>query len=230
MFRATIMSVGWISAAILLAQTGGSTYQPAVPVASTFNSYGGYGGYGGYYGGGTVQGSALQGMASVISAQGDYNLSTSAAAINVAEARRLEIQNRQLWTNTYFEMRAAQRAAVAAERGPPPTPEQLVRLASESAPRPLGSHEFDPVSGDVAWPELLQDSQLAPMRLDIDKLLAKRAQYGLLGISDQNQAGQAIEVIDQWLQAQVKDVQAQQYVTCKGFLKSLMFNLTGTQL
>lgn len=224
MFRTTLFSSLLASAAVAVGQTAVQVYHPAVPAPSNYSAYGGY------YGGTTAAASAMQGMASVISAHGDYNLSTSAAAINMAQARRQEIQNRQLWTNTYFEMRAAQRAAVSAARGPPPTQEQLVRLASESAPRPLGSHELDPVSGDVAWPELLLDGQLSPMRLDIEAFLAKRAQFGRLGIADQNQAGQAIEAIDGWLKAQVKNVQPQQYVTSKGFLTSLMFNLTGTQL
>ena len=93
---------------IALAQTGspGSggyspPYQPAVPAPSTSNQYGGWGGYSG---GGTVAGSAMNGMASVISAKGNYNLSTSAAAINMTQAQKNSIQNRNLATNTYFQM------------------------------------------------------------------------------------------------------------------------------
>lgn len=226
MFRATIMSVGWISAAILLAQTGGSNYQPAVPVASTFNNYGGYGGY---YGGGTVQGSAMQGMASVISARGNANLSNSAAAINMTQAQRNNIYNQQLWTNTYFDMRATNRAATKAERSPPPTKEQLVRLASEGAPTPLGSHQVDPVTGEVDWPDLLQDEQFAQQRTTVEQLLGKRAQYGRLGITDSQQAGEAIESMSGKLKEQVRNVPPQQYTASSSFLKSLMYNLTRSQ-
>ena len=94
---------------IALAQTGspGSggyspPYQPAVPAPSTSNQYGGWGGY---WGGGTVAGSAMNGMASVISAKGNYNLSTSAAAINMTQAQKNSIENENLATNTYFQMR-----------------------------------------------------------------------------------------------------------------------------
>src|SRR5262245_25745017 len=89
----------------------------AVPVPSAIAPYGGYGG------GTTAAGSASTGMANVISAQGDYNLSTSEAAINMTQAQSAEIQNRQEYTNTYFEMRATNKAARAAEEGPPPTAE-----------------------------------------------------------------------------------------------------------
>jgi hypothetical protein len=172
----------------------------------------------------------MQGLASVISAQGDYNLSTSAAAINMTQAQRQDIQNRQQWTNTYFEMRAANRAATAAERGPPPSQEQLARIAAAGVPKPLPSHEMDPVSGRVTWPTLLADELFAQQRADLERLLAKRAQYGNLGIADQNQAGAAIEGMSAKLQAQIRNVPGQQYVASKEFLKSLMYHMTKTLL
>ncbi len=93
-------------------------YQPAVPAPTTINAGGGWGGY---TGASTAAGSAMNGMASVISAKGDYNLSTSAAAINMTQAQKQEIQNRQQWTNTYFDMRSTNRAAArpSARPGPP---------------------------------------------------------------------------------------------------------------
>jgi len=71
-------------------------------------------------GGGSAAGSAMNGMASVISAAGDYNLATSAAAVNMTQAQKQDIQNRQQWTNAYFEMRETNRRARAAERGATP--------------------------------------------------------------------------------------------------------------
>ena len=133
-------------------------YQPAVPSSNTVNNYGGWGGYyGGGGGGNTVAGSAMNGMASVISAKGDYNLSTSAAAVNMTQAQKNEIQNRQMATDAYFSMRATNRQAVAAERGPSPTMEQLVKIARQGVPKPLNTSQLDPVSGKIAWPGPLQD-------------------------------------------------------------------------
>ena len=129
-------------------------YQPAVPAATTVNTYGGYPGYSG---GGTAAGNAMNGMASVISAKGDYNLSTSAAAINMTQAQKNEIQNRQLYTNTYFEMRATNKAAREKEAGPPPTMEQIARMARQGVPKPLNPTQVDPVTGQINWPSALQD-------------------------------------------------------------------------
>src|SRR5262245_30696968 len=96
-----LLAVGVISSVIIA--------RALVPVA------GGYGGYGGYYGGGwgyntagagsTPAGSYLTGMGNAIRAQGEYNVNTSQAAINLEDAAKKDIENRQLWTNTYFEMR-----------------------------------------------------------------------------------------------------------------------------
>ena len=105
----------------LLAQTnsyhdqrsGSQPYTPAVP-AATVQNYGGWGGGG--YGGTTAAGSAMQGMASCVQAAGNYNLSTSAAAINMTVAERNQIQNSLEFTNTYFEKQRANRAAQAAQR------------------------------------------------------------------------------------------------------------------
>lgn len=228
MFRSMCLIALGAASSLVWGQ-GTSSYQPAVPRASTFNNFG-YGGYGGFYGGGTVAGSAMQGMASVISAQGNYNLATSAAAVNMTQAQRNNIQNRQLWANTYFEMRSAQRAAVTAERGPPPSREQLARLASEGAPRPVSTHEVDPVSGQIQWPGLLQGAAFAEQRAGIEALSAKRAQYGRLGISDQNQMGSEIESMSAQLREQIRNVPPQQYVEASSFLRSLMFSMTRTQL
>ena len=145
----------WGKAAIVARRQ--SPYQPAVPQGNTVVAGGGWGGYGGNYGGSTAAGSAMNGMASVISAKGDYNLSTSAAAINMTQAQKNEIKNRQQWTNTYFDMRATNRAARAAEAGPKPTMEQLVRIARQGAPAPITPSQVDPMTGKIDWPGPLQD-------------------------------------------------------------------------
>ncbi|MCH8858930.1 MAG: hypothetical protein IID54_05035, partial [Proteobacteria bacterium] len=120
---------------------------------------GGYGGggygYGGWgNGGGTVAGNYLTGLGRAIRAQGQYNLDTSAATINLEEARTRQIDNRKLWTNTYFEMRKVNQASRDAERRPRGTPETRVRLAQEAAPNRFSPGELDPVTGVVIDYEL----------------------------------------------------------------------------
>ncbi len=83
-----ILSNSMVMGSMMLAQiaagqsgsTGGGSqpYQPAVPTGTTTN-VNGY--YPGSYGGGTAAGSAMNGMANATGAMGNYNLSTSAAAV-----------------------------------------------------------------------------------------------------------------------------------------------------
>ena len=124
-FWRIVMNRSWILLlvaafpAMLLAQNysqepPAAPYQPAVPPPSNINSYGGY--YSS--GGGTAAGSAMNGMSNVISAKGNYNLSTSAAAINMTQAEKNSLQNAQLRTDTYFQMRTTNTAARKAEAGP----------------------------------------------------------------------------------------------------------------
>jgi hypothetical protein len=202
-------------------------YQPAVPAASTINAYGGVP----YYGGAsTAAGSAMNGMASVISAKGDYNLSTSAAAVNMTEAERNEIQNRQLYTNTYFEMRATNQAARAAERGPNPTMEELVRIAHEGVPTSLSAKEFDAVAGKLLWPSALQQPSFASQCSEVDQLFIKFATYGGLPYSDQLQVRKTIDNMAGALKAQIRQIPPMDYVACRNFLRSVLYDVTKTVL
>ncbi len=224
-----------LCAAISLAQTGAVPDRPTqlpartpVPVGVGVGGY--YGGWPGYSGGGTAAGQAMNGMASVISAAGSYNQATSEAAINMTQAQRAAIQNSQLYANTYFEMRAANRAARAAEKGPRPTMEQLVRIAQQGAPRPLPTGALDPVSGGVAWPELLKTADYDPQRTALDDLFARRAELGGLGFSDQTKARQAVDGMFATLKGQIRSVPSDQYVASRSFLNSLAYAAAKTDL
>jgi hypothetical protein len=228
-----------LAAAIALAQTGTAPDRPtqlpaqrpggrSVPVAVPVGGvpYGGWG----YTGGGTAAGNAMNGMASVISSAGSYNQATSEAAINMTQAQRAAIQNDQLYANTYFELRATNRAARAAERGPRPTMEQLVRIAQQGAPRPLPPGAVDPVSGGVAWPELLKTADYNPQRTELNELFAKRAELGGLGFSDQTKARQAVDGMFATLKEQIRSVPSGDYAASRSFLDSLVYVVAKTDL
>jgi hypothetical protein len=208
---------------------GGSAYRPAVP-APTTNVYNGGGGWG--YSGTptTAAGSALSGMSQVISAAGQYNLSTSAAAVNMTQAQRNQIQNDQLATDTYFQMRATNKAAREAEAGPKPTMEQLVRIAREGVPKSLNTSQMDPVSGRLDWPDALQDSRYATERGELDQLFAKRASYGGLTYADRSKVRETIDSMSDELKDQIRDIPPQDYVSCRSFLQSLIYSATKTEL
>jgi len=201
-------------------QSGSSQYQPAVPAPTTVNAYGGYPGF---YGGTTAAGSAMNGMANAISAKGNYNLSTSAAAVNMTQAQKNEIQNRQLYENTYFQMKETNQAYQRAHAKPHPTEEQLARLAREGEPQPVSPSQVDPVSGQVKWPAALLEDSFAPERGQIEQLLAKKASQGALSITDEMAARQAIESMFADLKLQIKQLPPMDYVQARDFLQSMIY-------
>jgi hypothetical protein len=217
--------------AILLAQQyppqQEAPYQPAVPPPSNVNAYGGI--YGGS-GGGTVAGSAMNGMANVISAKGNYNLSTSAAAINMTQAQKNEIQNQQLYTDTYFQMRATNKAARKAEAGPPPTMEEIARIAREGAPRPVSAQQVNPTTGQINWPTALTEDVFAPQRKNLDQIVAKQVKYGGLSFSDQMEARKTIEAMFKQLKSMITSMPPQDYSNSRSFLNSMIYATCKAQL
>jgi hypothetical protein len=219
---------------IAIAQTSPSgnssqPYEPVVPAPTVVSPYGGsY--YGGYGGASTAAGSALNGMGSVISAIGQRNLMNSAAAVNLTQAQRNEIYNRNLATDTYFQMRATNRAARQAESAPPPTMEQLSRIAKQGVPKQLSPSQIDHVRGQLKWPSALQQPAFEQQRREIDQLFEKRARYGGLNYADQNAVRQAVDAMSAQLREQIDNIPPQEYIACKNFLQSTLYSATKNEM
>ncbi len=205
---------------------GTQPYEPAVPPPS-MNVYGGYGDG---VGGTTAAGSAMNGMANAISAKGNYNLSTSAAAINMTQAQSNEMQNRMQYENTYFQMRNANQAYQKAHAQPRPTEEQLVRLAREEAPQPVSPSEVNHTSGKVNWPAVLQEPGFASDRTLLEQLSTKKAAHGSLSISDEMAARKTIESMFAELKTQIRIIPSQDYMESRTFLRSMIYALAHSDL
>lgn len=202
------------------------SYQPAVPPPS-MNVYNGYG-----YdeGASTAAGSAMNGMANAISAKGNYNLSTSAAAINMTQAQSNEMQNHMQYENTYFQMQQKNKAYRAAQRGPRPTEEQLVRLARDEAPKPLSPSLVNPASGKISWPSVLMEDRFAANRTKLEQFSAQKATDGSLSISDEMAARSTIESMFADLKTQIRIVPPHDYIASRSFLESMIYTLAHSEL
>jgi hypothetical protein len=207
--------------------SGSPSYQPAVP-APTTAVYGG-GGYG-YGSAQTPAGAAMQGMSQVISSAGQYNLATSAAAVNMTEAQSKQLSNNLQGAQTFWAMRDLGRAERAKERGPRPTPEELARMARAGAPSGLKPSQIDPVSGKLYWPSALQDSGFESQRGIVDECTAKWIKYGGLDYADQTQVRENIDSMFDSLKSQISTIPPQDYVACRTFLQSLLYATTRTTL
>jgi hypothetical protein len=223
MNRTWILALVMLCPLLALAQNSQPPYQPAVPAASV-NSNSGWPGYSS--GGQTPAGAALNGMSNVIAAQGQRNLANSAAAVNMTQAQKNEIENHQLYANTYWQMRDAWRAQRDAQRGPPPTMEQMARNARNGTPKPLTPNEIDAVSGKLNWPSVLLQDSFATQRDEVDQMFVKWAQYGTLGYSEQTKLREDINAMLDQLNAQIKDMPQQAWAEARRFLRSVIYAAT----
>jgi hypothetical protein len=185
-----------------------------------------------YYGGypvvnraSTAGESYARGLADVTRSAGMYNLATSEAAINATEAQKNYIENRDQWTNTYFQMREANRTYRQKERGPRPSMEDLVRYAQAGKPARLSPSDLDSVSGGVSWPTLLQKAEFAEQRKQLEQLFTKRAQRGSVGPDQLTEIRRlTTSMIDDLKERLQKgEVTQMDYVAAKRFLESLSF-------
>lgn len=224
-------TLGWLFCAGVLVNSIATAQYPGgyVGGVGVMPYYGGYGGgydYGGYgfnnWGAGsTAAGSYLTGMADAIRAEGEYNLDTSAAAINLEEAQKRDIENRKLWTNTYFEMRRINQAYTHPKRPPVPA-ETWARLAHDAAPDRLANHLLDPVNGQIVWPSALQGNEFEPERQVLEQMFSRRAtSHGAIGVQGHATIKKAVDASLAKLKAQIRQIDTRNYLEARNFLNSL---------
>lgn len=149
-----------------------------------------FNGYQGGYHASTAAEGYQRGMADVIRSQGQRNLDNSQAAINLEAARSAAIDNRTKATNAYWErkqiyeenmapIREAKHAEYQASR-------QRVKLKT------LSPEQFDTTTGEISWPQLLQESEYDQFRQPLDQLFAEQGKYGVLKSDDYLQAKELI--------------------------------------
>ncbi|MEO8495484.1 MAG: hypothetical protein ABI614_10460 [Planctomycetota bacterium] len=142
--------------------------------------YYGAGGSGGYDHASTAEEGAARGMADVVRSQGAANLMNSEAAINLTQAQSQSISNHLQYTETYFQMKNLNQQYRDAQRTPPPTQQQAIRMSKNRLPDRLSANKIDPLTGQLAWPLGLRMDSLKADRDRLDEIYADRADKGFL--------------------------------------------------
>jgi len=177
----------------------------------------------GYYHSSTYEEGVQRGFADVVRSAGAYNLMTSEAMKNVEQARRQYIDNRVYSTEKYFEMRRINREARAAERGPRPTMEDLIRYSDARKPDRLSPSELDPLSGRITWPVVLKDDRFQEDRQQLEKIFAERAVVGVLSMAQLTQIDSLTKHMLAVLKENINAYPPQLYTQAKSFLQSLAY-------
>ena len=206
---------------------GVSVLFAAAQTASAQRYYDGYGSHYGYHAS-TAAESYQRGFADVVRSAGQYNLDTAQAA-NIGQATVSKyLDNRAKGTDTYFQMRQANRQYRKQLETPPLSSEQLYRIAREQAPKTLASSDLDPLTGDIAWPLVLQQDEYEDVRTKLEGLFALRATEGSSShvFEIQQTANEALAQ----LKANIRNYPAPEYLKAKKFLESLAFSARAPNL
>ena len=167
--------------------------------------------------------SLARGAAALLRARAEFCLLTAQARITAAEAYRREIENRKLATAACFELRERNRSGRAAEHGPRPTQEQLVRYAQGGKPERLSPSELDTATGEVSWPVLLQDEVFSVYRAELETLFARGVRAGEDAARQYSQVRQATGAMLARLKHLVHEVPPMDYSQARRFIQSLAY-------
>jgi hypothetical protein len=81
---------------------------------------------------------------------------------------------------------------------------------------------LDPVTGRITWPEILQDSQYADQRQEIEQLFELRAKTSH-GAGTGTKIRAITTRMSDRLRKQITDIPANEYISARKFLDSLDF-------
>ncbi len=170
----------------------------------------------------TVQEGAA-GAADMIRTAGENNLMNSLAAQGYESARSQNLDNRVRYAETFFAKRRMNAEYRDAKRTPPPTTEQLFRRSEAARPKRLSPGEYDPVSGRISWPLLLQGDAFAADRAAMGTLYGEMAKNERLTPDQFEQIRTLGERMQQQLNAVIREVSSRDYIRANSFLTSLLF-------
>lgn len=167
--------------------------------------------------------SAAMGYAAVLRAQGTANLQNSQAAINWEKAKTAEIQNRLLWTQTYFTMRQVNHDMRLAERGPPITIEEAIKIAHDALPPPLDDTKLNPATGRIAYPDALRDWRYDDLRVDVDTFFKQKAVTGSVDFNELQQVETILNLLHAELKSNFSQYSAGDYGNAVTFIEQLKY-------
>lgn len=165
-----------------------------------------------------------RGMADLTRSAGMANLLDAQAAIAAEEARTKAIQNDLFATETYFNKKAVNRANREATRRAPLTTDRLAAISRSRMPDTLNIDQFDPVTGEIYWPLVLQGSDYAAYRQRLEKLFAERAAAGGALTIEQAQSIQSLTTdLTATLRNNIRNYPTSAYLEARNFVDSLSF-------
>ena len=165
-----------------------------------------------------------RGLADVTRSAGERNLSNSEAALNYTDARSKQLDNDLKATDTYFQKRQMNESYTAAERRPRLSDEALFRVNKQRMPDRVSASRLDSVTGEIAWPFVLQDKAFDKHRAKLEADFAERAEKGgSIGPDAYLEIRKTTEEMTSELKKLVRKYPGTDYAQARKFIKSLSY-------
>jgi hypothetical protein len=198
----------------------GSFYQPVspMPVEMGFTQH-----HSSTYGEGVQRG-----RAAVIQAWGNYQLSTSQAAVIREQARALDRENclkqtqalfaqKEMWSKAQIQNRDEQVARIAEGK-------QKIAQQESTTLRDvyqLAPIDFDAKTGAISWPTVLLEDRYQSVRTRIEELVWQQVNYGDPQPGTAREISRNIESMRQSLARDVSNISRDDYLAASKFLVGL---------
>jgi hypothetical protein len=184
---------------------------------------GGYGGYGMNYASTAGEGYAI-GMADMVRSAGMATLMTGVAADKFEDARSKYIGNTVQATQAFIDRNRMLDSYQASLRRPPPSSEQLYRMAQIGLPQALSANQLDPVSGNIVWPVVLRDEPFASYRETTQDFFHNAVTNPQsFSYDSYNKLREASGDCLADLKSRIKDYRPNDYIQAKKFVESLTY-------
>lgn len=172
----------------------------------------------------TYEEGVLRGTGALARGVGAARLDTSLAAMNYQEAYRRALENSLRYAETYYAKRDLWFDYQEAHNREPLTMEGYRRIAEAEGADRLTAEQFDPETGKILWPNLLEADVLEPYRVTIEEALASRSVTDVgLGSRTYERVRLSVDSMREILERNRKSLPSHLYVNATRFLDSVQF-------
>jgi len=172
----------------------------------------------------TAEEGFLRGQAAAVQAVGQAQYLQSLAAVNYAEATRVQIENRRLYVKTSLANREEVQSFRERYTRRPITKEQWQEFSKRALPDRLSSDLYS--NGKIVWPHILRMDEYAPLRKRIDVLVANRTTDNSGdGSPMQRELASLVDSMKIVLRENIDTLSSSQYGNSKWFLICLDYEM-----
>lgn len=172
----------------------------------------------------TAEEGFLRGQAAAVQAVGQANYMNSLAAVNYAEATRVQIENRRLYVKTNLSNREDVQSYRERYARRPISKEQWQEYSKRALPDRLTTDQYR--NGKLVWPHILRMDEYAPLRNRIDVLVANRTiDDSGDGSPTQREIASLVDGMKILLRENIDTLSSSQYGNSKWFLICLDYEM-----